>query len=143
VSPVSANAERNSIPEGVGEPANMQAEKILSVPSVRMATPPNSDSHPRANSGVFPCASPACDEAVPFTLTLDVDLKSIGDTEALKRRVLEDVATTANIEAKHVKVTALHAGSVMVDVLIAKEAGDVQKIVCEILECSSDFPTLP
>ena len=73
----------------------------------------------------------------------DVDLESRGDTEAFKRHVIEDVATAANIDAKHVKVTALHAGSVVVDILIAKEAGDVQKIVCEILERSSDFPTLP
>jgi len=40
-----------------------------------------------------------------------------------------DVSTAANIDKKHVKVTALRAGSVIVDMLIAKEAGDPHKIV--------------
>jgi hypothetical protein len=71
---------------------------------------------------------------VPFTLTLDVDLKSIGDTEAFKRHVIKDVANAAKIDAKHVKVTALRAGSVMVDMLIAKEAGDVQEIMRDLKE---------
>ena len=40
-----------------------------------------------------------------------------------------DVSTAANIDKKHVKVTALRAGSVIVDMLLAKEAGDPHKIV--------------
>ncbi len=72
--------------------------------------------------------------AMPFTLTLDVDLKSVGDKEAFKRGVIGDVATAAKIDAKHVKVTALRAGSVIVDMLIAKEAGDAQKIVRDLEE---------
>jgi hypothetical protein len=79
-------------------------------------------------------AASAWDEAVPFTLTLDVDFNSIGDKEAFKRDVIEDVATAANIDAKHVKVKALRAGSVMVDMLIAKEAGDAQNIVRDLEE---------
>ena len=58
-----------------------------------------------------------------------MDLKSIGDTEAFKRHVIEEVATASNIDVKHVKVTALHAGSVIVDILIAKEAGDTNHSV--------------
>jgi hypothetical protein len=76
----------------------------------------------------------AWDEAVPFTLTLDVDMNSIGDSEAFKRDVIQDVATAAKIDAKHVKVTALRAGSVIVDMLIAKEAGDAQKAVRDLEE---------
>jgi hypothetical protein len=76
----------------------------------------------------------ARDDAVLFTLTLDVDFKSIGDSEAFKRDVVEDVATAAKIDAKHVKVTALRAGSVIVDMLIAKEAGDTLKIVQDLEE---------
>jgi hypothetical protein len=41
----------------------------------------------------FQDASPACDEAVPLTLTLDVDLKGKGDTQAFNNHVIEDVAT--------------------------------------------------
>jgi hypothetical protein len=77
---------------------------------------------------------PAWDEAVPFTLTLDADLKSIGDEEAFKRDVIQDVATAATIDAKHVRVKGLRAGSVLVDMLIAKEAGDAQEIVRDLEE---------
>ncbi len=76
----------------------------------------------------------AWDDAVLFTLTLDVDFKSIGDSEAFKRDVVLDVATAAKINSKHVKVTALRAGSVIVDMLIAKEAGDTLKIVQDLEE---------
>jgi hypothetical protein len=76
----------------------------------------------------------AWDDAVLFTLTLDVDFKSIGDSEAFKRDVVLDVATAAKIDSKHVKVTALRAGSVIVDMLIAKEAGDTLKIVQDLEE---------
>ena len=72
------------------------------------------------------------DGAVPFTLTLAVDLKSIEDKEAFKRDVIIDVATAAKIDAKHVRVTGLRAGSVLVDMLIAQEAGDAQKIVQDL-----------
>jgi hypothetical protein len=41
-----------------------------------------------------------------------------------RSKTTQDVATAAKIDAKHVKVTALRAGSVMVDMLIAKEVGD-------------------
>jgi hypothetical protein len=66
---------------------------------------------------------------VPFTLTLALDFKSIGDKEALKNDVIIDVANAAKIDEKHVKITALRAGSVIVDMLIASRAGDAQKIV--------------
>jgi len=83
-----------------------------------------------------PAPPPACawDEAVPFTLTLDADLKSIGDEEEFKRDVIHDVASAAKIDAKHVRVTGLRAGSVLVDMLIAKEAGDAQEIVRDLEE---------
>ena len=74
------------------------------------------------------------DGAVPFTLTLAVDLKSIEDKEAFTRDVIIDVATAAKIDAKHVRVTGLRAGSVLVDMLIAQEAGDAQKIVQDLKE---------
>jgi hypothetical protein len=82
------------------------------------------------------------DEAVPFTLTLDMDLNCIGDEEAFKRDVITDVATAANIDVKHVRVTALRAGSVIVHMLIAKEAGDPHKIVRN-LEEQRKSPTSP
>jgi hypothetical protein len=85
---------------------------------------------------------PQWDEAVPFTLTLDMDLSSIGDEEAFKRDVITDVATAAKIDAKHVRVRALRAGSVIVHMLIAKEAGDAHKIVRN-LEEQRKSPTSP
>jgi hypothetical protein len=48
--------------------------------------------------------------AAPFTLTLDVDLKSIGDKEAFKEEVAKDIANAAGIEVKHVQISALRAG---------------------------------
>jgi hypothetical protein len=74
------------------------------------------------------------DLGVSFTLTLDLDWRSIGDKEAFKRGVRKDVATAANIDAKHVRgiqvrVTELHADSAIVDMLIAKEAGNAEQIV--------------
>jgi len=73
--------------------------------------------------------------AVSFTITLDVDLKSIGDKETFKRDVKNDVATAANIDSKHVRgiqvrVTALHADSAM------------PNKSCEILRSISKRPAL-
>jgi hypothetical protein len=70
----------------------------------------------------------------PFTLALDMDFNSIGDHAAFKNEVAKDVATAAKIIAKHIKVTGLRAGSVIVDMLIAKEAGDVKAIVKDLEE---------
>jgi hypothetical protein len=70
----------------------------------------------------------------PFTLALDMDFNSIGDHGAFKNEVAKDVATAAKIIAKHIKVTGLRAGSVIVDMLIAKEAGDVKAIVKDLEE---------
>ena len=68
----------------------------------------------------------------PFTLALDMDFNSIGDHEAFKIDVAKDIATAAKIDAKHIKITGLRAGSVIVDMLIAKEAGDVKAIVQDL-----------
>ena len=37
------------------------------------------------------------DKAVPFTLTLDVDLNLIDDHETFKKDIINDVATAANV----------------------------------------------
>ena len=79
------------------------------------------------------------DDAVPFTFTLDMDLKSIGDEEVFKRDLITDVAAAAKIDAKHLRVTALRAGSVIVDMLIAKAAGDAQEIVRDLEEQMGDM----
>ena len=68
----------------------------------------------------------------PFTLALDMDFNSIGDHGAFKNDVAKDVATAAKIDARHIKVTGLRAGSVVVDMLIAKEAGNVKAIVKDL-----------
>jgi hypothetical protein len=79
-------------------------------------------------------AAPAWDEAVPFTLALEMDLNALGNIDAFKRDVIKDVATAAKIDAQYVKVTALRAGSVIVDMLIAKEAGDATEILRDLQE---------
>ncbi len=71
--------------------------------------------------------------AVPFTLTLDVDFNSIGDHEAFKQGVIKDVGTAANLSAKYIKIAALR-GSGIVEMLIASEAGEPTKIVQCLLE---------
>jgi hypothetical protein len=82
------------------------------------------------------------DDAVPFTFTLDMDLKSIGDEEVFKKDLITDVATAAKIDAKHLRVTALRAGSVIVDMLIAKAAGDAQEIVRDLEKQMGDMRSL-
>jgi hypothetical protein len=72
--------------------------------------------------------------AVPFTLTLELDFNAIGDHEAFKQDVIKDVGTAANVSAKYMKIVALSAGSVIVDMLIASEAGEPTKIVQGLLE---------
>ena len=74
------------------------------------------------------------EEAVPFKITLDMDFNSIKDTEAFKKDVQKDVATAAKVDEKHVRVIGLRAGSVLVDMLIASEAGDAQEIVRDLEE---------
>jgi hypothetical protein len=76
-------------------------------------------------------------EAVPFAiLTLDLDFNSIGDDEAFKQDVIKDVATAANVDTKHMKIAALHAGSVIADLLLAPAAGDPTKILQGLVEQS-------
>jgi hypothetical protein len=108
-------------------------EGILPILSERMGLAPTLQA--AADCVAVPSeAAPAWDEAVPFTLALDMDLSSLGNKEAFKRDVIKDVASAAKIDAKHVKVTALRAGSVIVDMLIAKEAGDAKEIVRNLEE---------
>ena len=81
-----------------------------------------------------PSAAVSWHDAVLLTLTLDVDFNLIGDHEAFKQDVIKDVATAANVHAKYMKIAALRAGSVIVDMLIASEAGEPTKIVQGLLE---------
>ena len=81
-----------------------------------------------------PSAAVSWHEAVLLTLTLDVDFNLIGDHEAFKQDVIKDVATAANVHAKYMKIAALRAGSVIVDMLIASEAGEATKIVQGLVE---------
>jgi hypothetical protein len=67
--------------------------------------------------------------AVPFPLILDKEFSSILGKEVFKENRVKDVASAARIDAKHLKVEALPAGSVIVDIPLAKEAGDPHNIV--------------
>jgi hypothetical protein len=81
-----------------------------------------------------PSAAVSWHEAVLLTLTLDVDFNLIGDHETFKQDVIKDVATAANVHAKYMTIAALRAGSVIVDMLIASEAGHPTKIVQGLVE---------
>jgi hypothetical protein len=96
------------------------------------ASPPAAPSEPLVPAEWT--AAVSWNEAVPFTLTLDVDFNSIGDHEAFKQGVIKDVGTAANLSAKYIKIAALRAGSVIVEMLIASEAGEPTKIVQCLLE---------
>jgi hypothetical protein len=61
-------------------------------------------------------------EAVPFTVTLDVDFNSIRDQEAFQQGVMKDIAKAAKVNVKYVKIAGLRAGSVIIDMLISSKA---------------------
>jgi hypothetical protein len=67
--------------------------------------------------------------AVPFPLILDREFSSILGKEVFKEDSVKDVAFAARIDAKHLRVETLPAGSVIVDIPLAKEAGDPHNIV--------------
>ena len=81
---------------------------------------------------LFRSAAPTWEDAVPFTLTLDVDFATIGNHEDFKQGVLADVAAAANVDVKYVKIQGLRAGSVIVDLLIAPEVGEPHKVVQDL-----------
>jgi len=72
-------------------------------------------------------------DEVSAKLFIRIETKSMRDSEvireAFKKDVIIHVATAAKIDAKFVRVTELRAGSVLVDMLIAKETGDAQEIL--------------
>jgi hypothetical protein len=79
-------------------------------------------------------AAPSWEDAVPFTLTLDVDFATIGDQEDFKQDILADVAAAAKVDVKYVKIQELRAGSVIADLLIAPEVGEPHKVLQDLRE---------
>ncbi len=79
-------------------------------------------------------AAPSWENAVPFTLTLDVDFATIGEHEDFKQGILADVAAAAKVDVKYIKIQALRAGSVIVDLLIAPEVGEPHKVLQDLRE---------
>ena len=57
--------------------------------------------------------------AVPFTLTLDLDFASLDNHESFKADVLKDLAAAAGVDTRFLRVAALRAGSVIIEVLCA------------------------
>ena len=74
------------------------------------------------------------DKSLPLTLTLDMDFESISDGESFASDVASDVSAAANIDAKFVKVVGMRAGSVIVDIHIAPEAGNLDQIEQNLIE---------
>jgi hypothetical protein len=72
--------------------------------------------------------------ALPLTLTLDMAFECITDRESFIGDVVEDVSGAAQIHASFVKVVGMRAGSVMVDLQIAPEAGDLDQIEEQLVE---------
>jgi hypothetical protein len=74
------------------------------------------------------------ERALPLTLTLDMEIDRITDRESFVGDVVEDVSGAAQIHPSFVKVVGMHAGSVMVDLQIAPEAGDLDQIEEQLVE---------
>ena len=72
--------------------------------------------------------------ALPLTLTLDMEFDSITDRESFAGDIVEDVSAAAKIDARFVKVVGMRAGSVIVDMQIATEAGDLDQIEEHLVE---------
>ena len=72
--------------------------------------------------------------ALPLTLTLDMEFDSITDRESFAGDVVEDVSAAAQIDARFVKVVGMRAGSVIADMQIAPEAGDLDQIEQHLVE---------
>jgi hypothetical protein len=79
-------------------------------------------------------ATPSWERGVPFTLTLDIDFATIGDHEDFKQGILADVAAAAKVDVKYVQIQGLHAGSVIVNLLIAPEVGEPHKVLQDLRE---------
>jgi len=79
-------------------------------------------------------AAPSWEDAVPFTLTLDVDFATIGDQEEFKQDILADVAAAARVDVKYVEIKELRAGSVIADLLIAPEVGEPHQVLQDLRE---------
>eukprot|EP00802_Teleaulax_amphioxeia_P000169 Tamp_00169.p1 GENE.Tamp_00169~~Tamp_00169.p1 ORF type:complete len:3645 (+),score=1200.53 Tamp_00169:164-10936(+) len=103
-------------------------------PAAALAAPPVAPLAPAAPAAPAQAgtAAPTWEDAVPFTLTLDVDFATIGNHEDFKQGVLADVAAAANVDVKYVKIQGLRAGSVIVDLLIAPEVGEPHKVVQDL-----------
>jgi len=129
-------------------PAVEEAAAADEQPAAAAPVPPPAASAVPAAAGadaapalaVTEAAAATWEAALPFTLTLDVDFASIGDHEAFKQDLIRDVAAAGNLDPKYVKIAGLRAGSVIVDVLIAPEAGEAAKIV-ESLKEQAGSPT--
>ena len=81
-----------------------------------------------------PLLEPNWARALPLTLTLDMEFDSITDRESFAGDIVEDVSAAAKIDARFVKVVGMRAGSVIVDMQIAPEAGDLDLIEQHLVE---------
>jgi hypothetical protein len=79
-------------------------------------------------------AAPSWEDALPFTLTLNVDFATIGDHEDFKQGILADVAAAAKVDVIYFKIQMLCAGSVIVHLLIASEVGEPRKVLQDLQE---------
>jgi hypothetical protein len=85
----------------------------------------------------FHSKSAPTSEVVPFAIvTLDLDFNSIGDHEAFKQDVIQDLAKAANVNSNHMRIAGLRAGSVIAEVLLAAEAGDHTIILQDLVNQS-------
>ena len=130
VSKLSADIDQLS-----AEIERFSAEIEKSLPMAEeQAQPALPEESPTGDQPVERRAAPSWEDAVPFTLTLDVDFATIGDQEDFKQDILADVAAAAKVDVKYVKIQELRAGSVIADLLIAPEVGEPHKVLQDLRE---------
>jgi chromosome segregation ATPase len=76
--------------------------------------------------------------AKKMTMILDIDYNSIQNHEAFKEELVRNIASAAKVDHNFFKVVSMRAGSVIVDLLIAPEVGDQDKIAQDLAEQAHD-----
>ena len=123
----------NKKKEEKGAPKKQEEDEKSANEKFASSPPPEEDGGRTSTERLFP-PPPSWGDAVPFTLTLDVDFSKIGDHEDFKQGILADVAAAAKVDVIYFKIQMLCAGSVIVHLLIASEVGEPRKVLQDLQE---------
>jgi hypothetical protein len=121
----------NKKKEEKGAPKKQEEDEKSANETFASSPSPEEDGGRTSRERLFP-PPPSWGDAVPFTLTLDVDFGKIGDHEDFKQGILADVAAAAKVDVIYFKIQMLCAGSVIVHLLIAPEVGEPRKVLQDL-----------